>query len=243
MTIIAIVTAIFGLLMAGVVKGTTGLGYASCAMPFLVFDFGLKPAMSIIILPALATNISLAFATGHLRETVTRFRWLYLTMLPGIAVGIYLLDRVSPSVAVRVFGIVIVGYTIVALAKPRLSLPARFETPLQWPVGFLNGIVTGLTGAQVMPLFPYVMALQLDADRTIQVVNLAVMVASTSLAIGLIGTGTLTPDLFFASVIALIPALVGVEIGNRVRSRIPAQNFRRLALATMLLLGLLMLWR
>ena len=243
MTTIAILTAIFGLLVAGVVKGTTGLGYATCALPFLIIAFGLKPAMSLIILPALATNISLAFATGHFRETVTKFRWLYLAMLPGIVVGNYLLDRISQDVSVRVFGCVIIGYAIIALAKPRLHLPARFEAPLQWPTGFLNGVVTGLTGAQVMPLFPYVMALHLDADRTVQVVNLAVTIASTFLALGLIGTGTLTPQLFLASVVALVPALVGIEIGNRVRSRIPAQNFRKYALVTLLLLGMLMLAR
>ena len=243
MTTIEIVIAGFGLLVAGVVKGTTGLGYASCAMPFLVFAFGMKPAMIIVILPSLATNVSLAIATGQVRKTVTRFRWLYLTIPPGIAVGIYILERVNQTVSIRAFGIVTVGYAIMALTRPRLRLPVRFEAPLQWPTGFLNGVVTGLTGAQVMPLFPYVMALQLDPNLTVQVVNLAVLIASTSLAIGLIVSGALTPQLFVASVIALIPALAGVELGNCIRSRIPVQHFRTLALAALLMLGALMLTR
>ena len=242
-TLIAMATAGFGLLIAGVIKGTTGLGYASCALPFLVVVFGLKPAMSIIILPVLATNFSLAFATGHIRETVTRFRWLYLTMLPGIVVGIYLLERVDQSVSVGILGAVMIAYAVLALLRPRLCMPARLELSLQWPTGFLNGVVTGLTGAQVMPLLPYVMALQLDADRTVQVVNMAVLIASTLLAIGLIGNGVLTPPLFMASVVALIPALAGVELGNQIRNRIPVENFRRLSLATLLLLGVLMLTR
>ena len=232
-----------GLLIAGIIKGATGLGYASCALPFLVMAFGVKASMNIIILPALATNFSLAFATGHVRETLARFRWLYLAMPPGIVLGIYLLNRVSQSVSVRVFAGAIIGYAILALAKPQYRLPSRFEQPLQWPIGFLNGVVTGMTGAQVMPLFPYVMALQLDADRTVQTVNLAVMIASTSLAIGLFGTGTLTPGLFAASLAALLPALVGVELGISLRRRIPVQNFRKLTLSTMLLLGTMMLLR
>ena len=243
MAIFEIAVAGVGFFLAGVIKGATGLGYASCALPFLVISFGLKPAMCIVILPALATNIQLAFAAGHFRETIAKFRWLYLTMLPGIVVGIYFLNIMNQSLSVQIFGFVIVTYALLALGKPQFRMPSYLEAPLQWPTGFLNGVVTGLTGAQVMPLFPYVMSLQLDSDRTVQVVNLSVMIATTALAVGLISTGVLTPELFFVSLIALVPALIGTEIGNRVRSKIPAQNFRRLALLTLLLLGTLMLMR
>ena len=243
MALAPVVIAGFGLLLAGAVKGATGLGYASCALPFLVLALGLKPAMGLVILPAIATNISLAFATAHFRETVTRFRWMYVTMLPGIGVGIWLLLWVSQLLAVRFLGLIIVAYAVLALSRPGLSLPSYLEAPLQWPTGFLNGVVTGLTGAQVMPLFPYVMALQMDSDRTVQAINLAVMIASTVLAIGLVGTGILTPPLFAASVAAVVPALIGVQLGNRARQIVPVAQFRKIALLTLLLIGILMLWR
>ena len=37
-----------GLFLAGIVKGATGLGYSSCALPFLVSAIGLKPAMALV---------------------------------------------------------------------------------------------------------------------------------------------------------------------------------------------------
>jgi uncharacterized membrane protein YfcA len=37
-----IALAALGFLLAGVIKGTTGLGYSSCALPFLVSAVGLK---------------------------------------------------------------------------------------------------------------------------------------------------------------------------------------------------------
>jgi uncharacterized membrane protein YfcA len=240
---VAVTTAAIGLLVAGVIKGATGLGYTSCALPFLVFAIGLKPAMALVIAPALATNFSLLFAAGHVGETVARFKWLYLTMLPGIAFGVWLLSWVQAEFAVHLLGLVIIGYVVLALAKPSLSIPTRLQGPLQFPAGFLNGVVTGLTGAQVMPLFPYVMALQLDADRTVQAINVAVLVASTILAVGLVSTGLMTPWLLVASVAAVVPALAGVEIGNRARQRIPVQRFRMLVLLTLALVGTLLLAR
>ncbi len=243
MDTLSLLTAAVGLLLAGVIKGATGLGYSSCALPFLVFAVDLKPAMALVIAPALATNVSLSFAAGHFGETLRRFKWLYLTMLPGIALGVWLLGWVPTGLAVQILGCVIIAYVVLALAKPTLTIPAKFERFLQFPTGFLNGVVTGLTGAQVMPLFPYVMALHLDADRTVQTINLAVLVASTVLAIGMLGTGLMTPVLLAASIGAIIPALIGVELGNRARRLIPVARFRFVVLLALAVVGALLLMR
>jgi uncharacterized membrane protein YfcA len=232
-----------GLFLAGIVKGATGLGYASCALPFLVSAIGLKPAMALVLVPAMATNVSVAFTTGHFLEIARRFTSLYVAMIPGIAIGICLLLWISQSIAVKMLGAIMIGYVALTLLRPRYSLPANLERLLQFPTGLLNGVVTGLTGSQVMPLFPYMMALDLDPNRMVQAINLAVMIASTVLAFGLIATGIMTVQLLGVSVIAVVPALLGVEIGARARKRIPVSQFRRAVLLILLMMGILMIVR
>ena len=63
-----------GLFLAGVVKGATGLGYSSCALPFLVSALGLKPAMALVLIPAMATNVTVACSAGHFTEISRRLR-------------------------------------------------------------------------------------------------------------------------------------------------------------------------
>src|SRR5215468_2926784 len=63
--------AAFGLLVAGLIKGTTGLGYSTCALPFLVSAVGLRSAIVIVPIPALAANLGLLFGAGNVRETRT----------------------------------------------------------------------------------------------------------------------------------------------------------------------------
>lgn len=232
-----------GFFLAGIVKGATGLGYATCALPVITATIGLKPAMALVLIPAMATNVSLAFTTGHCAELARRFSSLYLAMVPGIAVGIYLLLWISPSVAVKTLGTIIVGYVALTLLRPRYSLSAGLERWLQVPTGFLNGVLTGLTGSQVMPLFPYMMSLDLDPNRMVQAINLAVMIASAVLAFGLIATGVMTVQLLGVSVLAVGPALLGVEIGAKARKRIPVSQFRLGALLVLLMMGTLMMVR
>lgn len=232
-----------GLLLAGIVKGATGLGYATCALPFLVAGLGLETAMAVVLLPALSTNVAVALTTGHLAETVQRFRTLYVSMVPGIALGIALLVWISQPVAVKTLGVLVVAYVAWTLLRPEMQLSRGAAHHLQLPVGFLNGVLTGLTGSQVMPLFPYMMALDLDAARLVQAINFAVLVCSLILVVGLGAAGIMTPGLLGLSGLAVLPALSGVEIGTRLRGLIPADGFRRLVLLVLLLMGTSMILR
>jgi uncharacterized protein len=230
-----------GLFLAGIIKGATGLGYASCALPFLVVSIGLKPAMALVLAPAVATNISLVVTTGHLRETLVAFRYLYLAMLPGISVGLLLLLWVDQVAAAKALGVVILVYVLLTFLRPNYTLPKLLRGWLQLPAGFLNGIITGLTGSQVMPLLPYVMALQLDPGRTVQAINLGVIIGSAVLSIGLYMTGILTPKLAGGSLLAIAPALLGVSIGVQLRKGLSVGRFRQAVLVTLFAIGLVML--
>jgi uncharacterized protein len=238
-----LVLAGLGLFFAGVIKGATGLGYSSCALPFLVSAIGLKPAMALVLVPAMATNVSVACTAGHFVETSRRFGSLYMAMLPGIAVGIYLLVWINQAIAVNALGVIIIGYVLLTTFRPKISLSPAFERALKMPTGFLNGVLTGLTGSQVMPLFPYMMSLNLEPGRLVQAINLAVLLASGLLAIGLVAAGIMTPQLLGVSVIALGPALTGCQLGTMARKHIPVDRFKSLVLFVLFVTGALLLVR
>jgi len=235
--------AALGLFLAGVVKGTTGLGYSSCALPFLVSAIGLKAAIVVVVIPAMLSNVMVMSNTGHLRETLLRFWPLYVATLPGIAIGLALLVWIDQKVATRVLGVLTVLYAFLALMRPSLALPERLERPLQVPVGVLNGFFTGLTGSQMMPLLPYMLSLRLDPDRLVQANNVTVTLASTFLATALFAAGLMTWPMFGLSVGAIIPALAGVHLGNRARRLIPVAAFRTIMLVLLVAMGLMLALR
>ncbi len=185
----------------------------------------------------------MALGNGYLRETFRGFARMYVAMLPGIGVGLWLLVWVSADIAVMVLAATIIAYALFALAKPDLMLPARAASGLQVPVGFVNGVLTGLTGSQVMPMVPYVMALNMEPARVVQAINLGVLLASLVLVAGLLATGAVAGALLGASLLAVLPALVGVEIGQRLRALIPAEHFRAVVLLVLLVSGIGMLLR
>ena len=159
-----IACAIAGLFFAGVIKGATGIGYSSCALPFLVAALGLKTAIVLVVVPAMASNVLLLFTTGHVRDTVKRFWPLYAATLPGILFGIVLLSWVDKHIPTQCLGALIVLYVLQAWAKPDFVLQPRIARAAQVPVGLLNGVLTGFTGSQVLPLMPYMLSLKTPAQ-------------------------------------------------------------------------------
>jgi len=185
----------------------------------------------------MAANIGLLLGAGHIRETFKRFRVFYAATIPGIFCGTMLLGWVDQTFATRVLGVITILYVTYVIIRPNLHLPSSWEMPLQLPVGLLNGFLTGLTGSQIMPLLPYMFALNLDADRFVQAVNIAVVTASLILILSLTYAGLMTWQLAIVSAIGVLPALLGAFVGNRIRSRMPSATFRTVVLLTLFAIG------
>lgn len=218
--------AALGLFVAGIIKGATGLGYASCALPFLALAMGLKQAIPLVMLPAMASNFMIICITPHRVESLRRFWPLYIAAIPGIMVGIYLLVWFGPKLPTMGLGILIVAYSAYSIARPLQVIPKKLEMPLQVPIGLINGLLTGLTGSQVLPFLPYILGLHLDPDRTTQAINLAITIWSGVMLIALYHSGVASTGSLIGSVLALVPALLGIFAGSICRPLIPERHYR-----------------
>jgi uncharacterized protein len=238
MDVSLVVVAVCGLFFAGVIKGATGIGYSSCALPFLVASVGLKDAIVLVVAPAIASNIAILVTNGWVGRSLKMFWPFYLATLPGIFCGVLLLTAADKRIPTQILGVIICAYAVLALFRPSLALAPETARRLRAPAGFLNGLLTGFTGSQVMPLMPYMLALHLEPAFLVQAVNVAVVIASAFLGVGLWMTGEMSaPDLSL-SVLAVAPALLGVRLGNWARRHIPAAQFKSIVLAVLLTIGM-----
>ena len=238
---LAIVCAIF--FVAAFVKGATGLGFSTSAVGFLALTVGLHQALALLIIPSLTSNILVMREAGHFAETLRRFAWLYAGAMIGIIAGLGLLLAVDSSVPGGILGAVLLVYCAVMVRWQTPPLPQSWERPLAPWVGFATGTVNGLTGSQVMPVLPYMLALGLPPDRFVQAINVSFTVSSLTLAVGLSGIGLMTIDLAAISLIGLAFVFVGVRIGTAARRRLTAARFRDGVFAVLALTGAVLIWR
>lgn len=222
---------------AAFVKGTTGIGFSTSALPLLVLAVGLKEALPLVLIPSITSNLLVMRDAGNFRQATCRFWPIYLGALAGLVVGLWLLDALDPKVSAAVLGAILIAYALFALASPSLALPAAWERPLRAPVGLLTGTVNGLTGSQVMPLLPYLMALRLEPALFLQSINISFTLSSLVMIAGLSKIGLMTWNILGLSVAALIPLAVGFKLGSLTRRRLSPEGFRRAVLIVLIFLG------
>lgn len=234
----SVLLAGLGLLLAGIVKGATGIGYATCALPVLASVVDLKSAMALILAPTFATNVSMALFSGDLKTVISKFLPLYVAMIPGIAVGVVLLAAVDTKIAISILGILLIIYAVLFFIKPTFSLSPDVARSMRIPVGFVNGLLTGLTGSQVIPLVPYMLSVSVDPKVSIQAINLGVLVLTVLLTGALLTSNLVDATLLQWSVLAIVPALGGVVIGTYIRAQLSSPMARGLVVVVLGLMGL-----
>ena len=94
-----------------------------------------------------------------------------------------------------------------------------------------------MTGVFVLPAVPYLQSLQLDRHALPQALALAFTTATLALAALLAARGDLGVAASLGSALALIPALLGMFVGQKLRDGMSEAAFRRCFFGGLVLLG------
>jgi uncharacterized membrane protein YfcA len=224
-------------LLAGIVKGVTGMGLPTVAMGVLGALISPLTAASLLLIPSFVTNLWQLLA-GPAVSSLLRKLWpMMLAICAGTVTGVSWLVGGDTDLTTAALGGTLVLYAGYTLFAGQLRVPARAQWWLSPLIGGATGIVTGCTGVFVIPAVPYLQALGLSRDELVQALGLSFTVSTVALAIGLGAKGAFTVEASGLSLLALGPALVGMWVGQRLRNRISPIAFRRIFLICLLLLG------
>ncbi|MDI4238491.1 sulfite exporter TauE/SafE family protein [Bradyrhizobium sp. Arg237L] len=225
-------------LLAGIVKGVTGMGLATVAVGILGAVMSPVSAASLLVIPSFFTSFW-QLSTGPAFLAVMKRLWLMmLGIVPGTIAGSWLLTRANAEWTSVGLGSALALYAVHSLWAKPVSVPARLERLLSPVIGLTNGVITGGTGVLVIPAVPYLQALGLSKDNLIQAIGLSFTVSTIALAAGLARGGAFHLGNITLSALAVIPSSLGMWVGTAIRERISATTFRRWFLIFLAILGL-----
>ncbi|RZJ18642.1 MAG: sulfite exporter TauE/SafE family protein, partial [Haliea sp.] len=179
----------------------------------------------------------------HLRALAKRL-W---PLLAGVCIGVWLglgWMATPGGHALLWLGLSLVAYAAAGLAGLKLPPPKpRHETSASGIVGTLTGLLTAATGVFVLPAVPYLQALRLNKEEMAQALGLSFTVSTLALAVTLAGSRHLNTDSAAQSLLMLLPALLGMWLGQRLRDELSQESFRAFFMGGLLLLGGWLVWQ
>lgn len=233
---ILIVVGIF--IIAGTIKGVIGLGLPTVSLALLTVTIDLPSAMALLLIPSFITNLWQAFIGGNLKLVFARIRPFLLAAVATVWIGATALTRVNLSLLSALLGGLLVAYSTINLAGLNFMVRPRDEKWVGVATGLVNGVLTGMTGSFVVPGVMYLQAINLTRDALIQAMGLLFMLSTLALAFSLQQTRLLTVEQGTLSLIALLPAIAGMGLGQKIRKSLSEALFRKVFFVSILILGI-----
>ena len=224
-------------LIAGVVKGIIGLGLPTIILAVLTVVIDLPTAMALLLVPSLTTNLWQAFAGDNTRLILARLWPFLLTATLTVWIGAQALRHIELAFLSALLGVLISAYAIANLGGLRFDISKRDEGWVGPLLGLANGILTGMTGSFVVPGVMYLQAIGLSKDALIQAMGMLFALSTLALGVALQSNGLLSAEHGIDSILALLPAIAGMIIGQRIRQAVSEPRFRKIFFISLLALG------
>ena len=229
--------------LAGMVKGVTGMGLPTVAMGILGSLISPVAAAAMLLLPSLISNLFQLGGGGKTRRLLKRLWPMLLTVVIATLLASVWITGGETSRTQFALGLALMVYALWTLAGKRIAIAPRREKPLSLVVGFATGLLTGGTGVFVMPAVPWIQSLGFEKDELVQALGISFTFSTLALALGLWWHDALPVQSLSLSAFAIVPALLGQWAGTRIRRVISPVVFKRCFLFCLMGLSIEMMLR
>jgi|SRR5687767_2520419 len=224
-------------LFAAFLKGIVGFGFPTTATTLLALFVDVRTAVALVIVPNIVMDGVQMARRGHLLDTARRLAVVLVAGAVGIVVGTRLLVMLPAWVATLVLGLFTLAFVALNATRFTPRLAPRWERPLGPVVGFVSGVVGGLTNTPGTALVIFFYALGFPKHEFVRSIALSFVVLKLAQLAAVTHYGLLSWELFKISLGLTGVAVIAFWIGLRVQDRLDQARFNRAVLVFLAVVG------
>ena len=213
-------------------------GFPLVATPLLALALDVKTAVAVSIVPNIVMDSVQAVRRGGTWGTLRRIAVVLVFGIIGTFVGTRLLAVLPPQVATLSLGVFVLIFVTLSVTGVTLRVRPSWERWLSPPIGFVAGVLGGLTNVPGTALVIYFRALGMGKQEFVRSVALSFMTYKIVQLIAVGYYGFLTLHLLVISAALTLVGLAAFYLGLKVQDRLPEKTFNRAVVAFLSALGL-----
>jgi len=226
-------------LIAGMIKGLVGFAMPTVLISGLSMFLPPEIALAGLILPTLMTNVlqALRQGFGEAVQSLKRFR-VFLGVGAFVLICSAQLVRVlSADVMFVIIGGSVMTFAVMQLAGWAPKVPEK-SLRIEAGVGAFAGFIGGLSGIWGPPTVAYLTAINTPKVEQMRVQGVIFGMGAVVLFFAHIKSGIVSTQTMPFSAVLVVPAVIGMMLGQRLQDRIEQAAFKRLTLIVLLIGGL-----
>jgi uncharacterized membrane protein YfcA len=215
------------LLLAGFVKGASGIGFPLIATPMVALLLDIRIAITILIIPNIVMDIAQVFRGGFPAAVLRRFGWFSLMTVVGVFLGTRVLIMLPLRVLNFCLGVMVFVFVISNWLRLEFRISPALEKKLSPPAGLVGGFLNGMTNAGGPALAIYLYSLKLPKMEFIKSIATIFIITKFSQLLA-VSTWNLFnwATLSLSSAVTLF-VLLGFYGGLKTQDRLDQQTFTR----------------
>ncbi|MBC6442321.1 MAG: sulfite exporter TauE/SafE family protein [Rhodobacteraceae bacterium] len=224
-------------LIAGIAKGTLGIGLPTIAIGLMSQMLDPRLAVTLVLGPLLLTNVQQMLRGGHIARTFLRYAPFWLTLAVTIVPGASFARSLSTQNLLLIMGVSIIVFTLSRLVFTPPPLPVHLRTGGQIVAGAASGLIGGVTAIWGPPIMIYLIAARADKEEFVRATGMLLALGAIPLAAAYAWQGEFRGARAWISLALALPAVLGFLIGERFRARLDPARFRTAVLVMFLIMG------
>ena len=237
-----LVLIVFAVFLGGIVKGSVGIGMSMFSVPIIAFILPPTKAMMLLCFPVIFTN----FLQMDIKKGVGSFRFLpmFLALFLGLLIGGKLILNLSLNfISISIATVIIIFTSLNYFGISLKNIKKANEKILSVIIGFLSGILGGLTTFYAPPIITFLISINLDKEFFIRTTATMYFFASIPLYSSMLYHGLGNYYDLIMSLVLVVPAIIGQYFGSKIRKKLSNEIFQKLILIILIMIGFSLLFK
>ena len=237
-----LVLIVFAIFLGGIVKGSVGIGMSMFSVPIIAFILPPTKAMMLLCFPVIFTN----FLQMDIKKGIGSFRFLpmFLALFLGLLIGGKLILNLSLNfISISIASVIIIFTSLNFFGISLKNIKKANEKILSVIIGFLSGILGGLTTFYAPPIITFLISINLDKEFFIRTTATMYFFASIPLYSSMLYHGLGNYYDLIMSLVLVVPAIIGQFFGSKIRKKLSNEIFQKLILIILIMIGFSLLFK
>lgn len=236
-----IVWIVLIVVVASLIKGITGFGFALVALPPLLFWYSPQEIIPVLLFCNLFASTIIVLQKKERQLVDSRFRTLIYYGAFFTIFGTIALKYVAGDILIIVMGIFFIVLSIITLIGVKYTIKqTRLNIKL---AGALCGFLTGSISVSGPPMALFLNAVNIDNQQFREIFAWFNIVTTSVAIFGFYMLDLLTRDIFKMTLMFLPILYLGSFFGKRLIKYIPPSAFKKSAIIMSLVSSVFLLWR
>ena len=227
------------ILLASLVKGITGFGFALVSLPLLMIWYSPKELIPILMMCNLISSILIVLQKKEKKLVNKKFRTLIIYGGIFTILGVITLKAISEGFLIKFLGVFFILLSIITL----LNRSMTFNISKKWykVAGAFIGYLTGSISVSGPPLALFLNMANVSNREFREIFSWFNIVSAIIAIIGYYHLGMITNQMLLTTLYIIPILLLGTVVGKHLNQILPAALFKKISLYITIMVSIFLL--